>query len=296
MPSPVLDNLVEEDALTTSLNRYGLLDEPFFDSSQPFRFLDLPLEIRRLVYQYYFPQRGATLRIKRGATDSEIICSNPWHEMQAILSTCREIYQTAKVFSQIHSATLDLSHYTAKTGDMLPISDILSKIGEAGTKCSRLIISSEQPWNILEPRLFPLLSKVEVWDYSHWRSKIYIANSAHLAADFEGESRRLLRPRAELILANNKLKVPDGVVTEINLVCDVLVCVGPGDALRPRQDKLRHVLSFSDAEADGKLVKVDWVGKHDMGPLPLRFQMAPHMHEYCLHLREHEPELLDRAL
>lgn len=294
MPSRTLDSVTEDQILTTPLADLNVADQPFDDMPQSFRFLDLPLEIRRLVYKHYFPPREAKIRMKKSDPASETIISNPWQESQAILLTCREVYETAKEYSRVSAFTLDLSQYAVRSGDSLPVYNIASNLGQVAKKCTRIIVSFDQIWSVSEPALFPSLRTLEIWNYRTWRSLFSMTDPYRLAADFEKESQTLLKRGIPGILAEQRTKLSAGVALQINLACDLLVCVG-SDETHPKMDKLRHIFRFSDDCVDGKLIRM-WARDHsDMGRLPLSCQMAQHMHLYCLHLREHEPGLIDWA-
>lgn len=295
MPSRTFDNITEDEILTASMRRHDLIDEPYIDMNQPFRFLDLPLEIRQLVYKHYFPQSEATIRVKRVTNDSEVVTNNPWHETHALLLTCKEVNKTAREFHTVRSFALDLSRYTVKPGDILPVSDIVSQLGQIANKCSRLIVAHDQIWDVLEPELFPVLRKVEVWRFNGYQSQALAHNPAHVAANFEKEMRELFGAVRPAILAVNAAKLPAGVTVEFNQVIDTLVCVGRDD-IRSKHDRLRHVLTYGDENRDGKFTRVEWASKpSNVLPLPPHFQIARHLHDYCQHLEEHEPELLARA-
>jgi len=183
--------------------------------------LDLPLEIKQTIYRFFFAMHDVVLRVKRpdalGKYPLQIL-SNGGVEL---LLTCRHVYLTAKPSRRLSSVTLDLRQLH---GGSSSIPEIAAQLSKACLSSNRLILRQGQTLDAESFALFPQLRIVRIYDYKTFRDRLPSKNHAHLAENFDGEVRKLLKQEAmmSLSLVTSRLR------TEIIFVCDCMIC--PGDS------------------------------------------------------------------
>lgn len=257
------------------------------------KLLQLPLEIKQMIYREYFPNPEAVIKLKK--LDSEPVWNEKTviDEVLSLLLTCREIYSTARPMLKLTSVALDLRQYVQPD---LPVKEIGDYYRKGSLSCSKLIIRDGQSFNSGISQAMPNLKCVIMYDYGTFRNLAPASDHRTLASNFEYGARKLVKDRAMKELTQLKLAVPEQVDIKIICVCDCLICLEDEDLTLPipskgKPVKMRHLVTFDDQHLQGALISRDWITTGaglglDACPLPLKEQLATHVHAYCGVVRE----------